>query len=117
MGRKSQFGTLIASAVLLACLALTGQSRAQMARSSAAVLPSATQNKSTFGLNLITRVQRILIADSARSAHSLLVLQAAIAATGAVEQPPIHATVLLAANHPGLHANRHWMRTSRAWAS
>jgi len=114
MLRRSQSRTLIASAVLLACLALTGQSRAQMSRTGTTVSP-ASQNKSIT--TLLARAQRILIADSARGQHSLLNLQAATPSAAFIDPTPTHITAALPTEHPGLWANKPWQRTSRAFAS
>ena len=116
MLRRSQSRTLIASAVLLACLALTGQSRAQASRTFAAVAPS-SQNKSTFSKNLIARAQRILIAHSARAQHGLLNLQAVTPSAALLDHALTYTSAALPAEHPGLFANHPWQRTSRAFAS
>ena len=118
MGRRNQSGTLIASAVLLACLALTGQSPAHTGRS-AAVAP-ATQSKSIFGQDLsglIARVHWILITDTGRADRSLLSLQAPIASKVVMVAAPSSAAVAVESYQPGIDSNKPWMRTSRAWAS
>jgi hypothetical protein len=118
MGRRSQSGTLIASAVLLACLALTGQPRAHTGRSSAVV--PATQTKSIFGQDLtalIARVHWILITDTGRAGHSQLGLNPAIADTVLIGRASSGAAIAIESNRAGLYSNKPWMRTSRAWAS
>jgi hypothetical protein len=114
MLRRSQSRTLIASAVLLACLALTGQSRAQTSRT-APNAPLASPAKSSFSQSLIARAQRILIAHSARDQHTLLNLQAATLTAAFIDQAPT--STALSQEHPGLYANHPWQRTSRAFAS
>lgn len=116
MLRRSQSRTLIASAVLLACLALTGQSRAQMSRSATAA-PLASSSRSAFSKNLIARAQRILIAHSARAQHGLLNLQAATPSAALLDHALTDVSAALPAEHPGLYANHPWQRTSRAFAS
>jgi hypothetical protein len=118
MGRRSQSGTLIASAVLLAYLALTGQPRAQFGHSSA-VAP-ATQTKSIFGQDLtglIARVHWILITDTGRAGSSPLNLDAAIANTPTPDRASASAAFAIDFFRPGLYSNKPWMSTSRAWAS
>jgi len=118
MGRSSQSGTLIASAVLLACLALTGQSRAQVGRSPAVV--PATQTKSIFGQDLtglIARVHWILITDTGRAERSPLGLDASIAGTVIIDRASSGAACASEPYRLGLDSNKPWMRTSRAWAS
>jgi hypothetical protein len=118
MGRRTQSGTLIASACLLACLALTGQSRAQAGRSSAVV--PATQTKSIFGQDftgLIARVHWILITETGRGIRSPLSIDAAIAGPFILERASSGAAIAIESDRPGPYSNRPWMRTSRAWAS
>ena len=116
MLRRSQSKTLIASAVLLACLALTGQSRAQMSRTGTTASP-ASHSKSNFSQSLIARAQRILIAHSARDQHTLLNLHAATLSAAIIEHAPTPTATALPHEHPGLATNQHWQRTSRAFAS
>ncbi len=118
MGRRSQSGTLIASAVLLACLALTGQPGAHTGRSSPVV--PATQTKSIFGQDLtglIARVHWILITDTGRADRSPLGLDAAIAGAVLLDRASSGAANAVDSKLPGLYSNTPWMRTSRAWAS
>jgi hypothetical protein len=118
MRRGSQSGTLIASAVLLACLALTGQPRAQAGRSS--VVVAAPQTKSIFGQDLaglIARVHWILITDTVRAVRSPLSLDAAIASTVIPDRASASAAYAIDFLRPGLYSGKPWMRTSRAWAS
>jgi len=116
MLRRSQSRTLIASAVLLACLALTGQSRAQMSRTGAPAT-LASQGKSSFSQSIIARAQRILIAHAARGQHTLLTLQAATLSAAFIDHAPTHPAAALPIEHPGLYANDPWRRTSRPFAS
>lgn len=116
MLRRSQSKTLIASAVLLACLALTGQSRAQMSRTGTTAA-LASPAKSSFSQSLLARAQRILIADSARGQHSLLGLPAATLTAAFIDPTPTPSTAALPTEHPSLWTNHSWQRTSRAFAS
>ncbi len=115
MLRRSQSRTLIASAVLLACLALTGQSRAQSSRTGTTAAP--LTSKSIFSQGLIARAQRILIAHSARGQHGLPNLQAATLSAAILDHTPTYTALALPTEHPGLHANDPWQSTSRAFAS
>jgi hypothetical protein len=120
MLRRSQSRTLIASAVLLACLALTGQSRAQnraqMSRT-APNAPLAGPAKSVFSQSLLARAQRILIAHSARGQHSLLRLPSATLTAAFIDPTPTPTAVVIPSDTPGIWANKPWQRTSRAFAS
>lgn len=116
MLRRSQSRTLIASAVLLACLTLTGQTRAQMSRTGTMV-PIASASKAGFSQGIIARAQRILIAHSARTQHTLLRLPAATLPTALIAPTAATNLTALPPGTPGLWANKPWQRTSRAFAS
>jgi hypothetical protein len=120
---RNQSRSLVASAVLLACLALAAQSHARAILTAAAT--PGTRHHQAFPRDLtalVARAQRLLTTGPAPVSRSLF--KATLHPATALAATPAETAGLRASTSqtlfqasPAPATNARWMRTSRAWAS
>ena len=116
--------SLVASAVLLACLALAAQSHARAVLASTPIPGARPQQAFAHDLTaLVARAQRLLTTGPAPVSRSLFKATLDHPATTATAAEAGIAHLSISGAQPVFHAasslskNARWMRTSRAWAS